>query len=393
MTSLDEPNTPSSSTGSESTTDEDNDVSNIEKLLPNGDFYTGQWSNNFPHGTGKYLWTDGCMYEGEWHQGKTMGKGKFSWPSGATYEGEFKNGFMDGVGMYIGACGATYRGTWAMNLKHGNGKKSYANGDYYDGEWRSGQQDGYGRYIWKNDNEYIGQWKNGVIHGRGMLVWANGNRYDGGWEDGLPRGNGSFRWADGSLYIGFWGKDGTGMHQKGVYYPSPAATSPTARDPNEAFSSDLIDCKVSPGETVSIMPSQKALNWSGIEADFIQKQAIWRSTKGFDLLQPWRRSSADATSVQRGTPTKRVNGHMFTNTMSGIDKFCLWDSDGDRSCELVDKVGEEGSSETIRYQPTPLNLMKWPKETKKQGETISKGHRNYDLMLNLQLGIRYFFHI
>jgi len=30
-----------------------------------------------------------------------------------------------------------------------------------------------------------------------------------------------------------------------------------------------------------------------------------------------------------------------------------------------------------------------PRPGKKQGETISKGHRNYELMLNLQLGIRY----
>ncbi|CAA6654025.1 unnamed protein product [Spirodela intermedia] len=78
------------------------------RLLPNGDFYTGLWTGNLPHGGGKYLWTDGCMYEGEWSLGKTTGKGKFSWPSGATYEGEFKAGFMDGFGTYTGAAGDTY---------------------------------------------------------------------------------------------------------------------------------------------------------------------------------------------------------------------------------------------------------------------------------------------
>lgn len=70
-----------------------------EKALPSGDFYTGQWRDNLPHGHGKYLWTDGCMYVGDWHRGKTMGKGRFSWPSGATYEGDFKNGYMDGKGI------------------------------------------------------------------------------------------------------------------------------------------------------------------------------------------------------------------------------------------------------------------------------------------------------
>ncbi|ONK78419.1 uncharacterized protein A4U43_C02F18570 [Asparagus officinalis] len=387
MLSAEDPSTPNSTTGSESTTDDEHDVSHIEKLLPNGDFYTGQWSNDLPNGTGKYLWTDGCMYEGEWQDGKPMGKGKFLWPSGATYEGDLKNGFMDGEGTYTGTCGATYHGSWSMNLKQGHGKKSYANGDHYEGEWLAGQQDGYGRYIWKNGNEYVGHWKAGVIHGRGTLSWANGNKYDGGWEDGLPRGNGSFRWADGSLYIGFWSKEGTGVNQKGVYYPAPTA-SPTARNPNEVFASDLIDCKVSPGETVYILPSQKILNWAETETEFLQKQAIWKTCKVLEVLQPWRRSSADAVVPTGGTPTRRFNGHIFTNTLSGMERFCMWDSNGDGGSDNVNGVGEEGF-ETMRYQPTPLHLMKWPKESKKQGETISKGHKNYDLMLNLQLGIRH----
>ena len=56
------------------------EVYHAEKVLSNGDFYTGQWSDNLPHGHGKYLWTDGCMYVGEWVRGKTNGKGRFSWP-------------------------------------------------------------------------------------------------------------------------------------------------------------------------------------------------------------------------------------------------------------------------------------------------------------------------
>ncbi|MCI29788.1 phosphatidylinositol 4-phosphate 5-kinase 4-like, partial [Trifolium medium] len=33
--------------------------------------------------------------------------------------------------------------------------------------------------------------------------------------------------------------------------------------------------------------------------------------------------------------------------------------------------------------------LKAPKKSKRQGETICKGHKNYELMLNLQLGIRH----
>ncbi|THU56495.1 hypothetical protein C4D60_Mb11t17840 [Musa balbisiana] len=369
-----------------------------ERLLGNGDFYTGEWSGNVPHGTGKYLWTDGCMYEGEWRHGKTMGKGKFSWPSGATYEGEFKSGFMDGYGTYTSSLGDTYRGTWSMNLKHGHGVKSYANGDYYDGEWRSDNQDGHGRYVWKNGNEYVGQWRAGVIDGRGTLVWANGNRYDGGWEDGLPKGNGNFRWADGGLYIGYWSKENGSLQQKGVYYSSPTASSPTSRDPYGVFLADLGDCKVSQGDNVSILPSQKTLNWSGIEADFMQKQAAWKSTKSPDAHRR-RRASVEMLPTG-GTPIKH-NGH--SSTISGIGSTSgFWDSSEFLSCDaengevggankgVDDLVGElhldeaESRGAGRIHQPIRSPL----REVKKQGEPISKGHKNYDLMLNLQLGIR-----
>ncbi|OAY72854.1 Phosphatidylinositol 4-phosphate 5-kinase 4 [Ananas comosus] len=384
--------------------EEEQETYHAERLLANGDFYTGQWSGDLPHGTGKYLWTDGCMYEGEWRQGKTMGMGKFSWPSGATYEGEFKSGFMHGLGTYIGALGDTYRGGWSMNLKHGHGTKSYANGDYYDGEWRAGVQDGQGRYVWRDGNEYIGQWRAGVIHGRGTLIWANGNRYDGGWEDGLPKGNGNFRWADGGLYIGHWSKENGVLQQKGVYYPSPAATSPTARDPQDAFAAGLDGCKVCPSETVSILPSQKTLNWSGVEAEFLQKQAVWRSLKASR-----RRASIDVARVVGAMTPKRPNGHAISAigvAASGEDKngscgdgSCLLQLDGDhveegsaaqgvREVEEGEEAREPGGAQVQQLLQQP---MKWlpTRETKKQGETISKGHKNYDLMLNLQLGIRH----
>ncbi|KAI8526635.1 hypothetical protein RHMOL_Rhmol12G0011000 [Rhododendron molle] len=52
------------------------DIYNADRVLANGNYYTGHWSDDFPHGLGKYLWTDGCMCIGEWYGGKTMGKRK-----------------------------------------------------------------------------------------------------------------------------------------------------------------------------------------------------------------------------------------------------------------------------------------------------------------------------
>nr|DAD29343.1 TPA_asm: hypothetical protein HUJ06_030811 [Nelumbo nucifera] len=339
-----------------------------EKMLANGDFYTGQWVDNLPHGNGKYLWTDGCMYVGEWCRGKTNGKGKFSWPSGATYEGDFKSGYMDGKGTYTGSSGDTYRGSWVMNLKHGQGVKHYANGDSYDGEWRRGAQDGNGRYQWKNGNHYIGQWKNGIICGSGTLIWTNGNRYDGSWEDGLPKGNGTFRWSDGSFYVGTWSKDP--KEQSGTYYPSGASASGNHDwDPREVFSVDLNECKICPGEKVSVLPSQKSVNWPGAEG---------RSSKAPD--KP-RGSSVDG----RGSTDK------------GLDRIYISESDGDITCDIVDansmpsRDGDDGiGGPQVEDAGARLQQLKMqPRETKRQGETISKGHKNYELMLNLQLGIRH----
>ncbi|XP_052191078.1 phosphatidylinositol 4-phosphate 5-kinase 1-like [Diospyros lotus] len=296
-----------------------------EKLLPNGDLYIGSFSGNAPHGSGKYLWADGCMYEGEWKRGKASGKGKFSWPSGATYEGEFKSGRMDGFGTFTGPAGDTYRGSWSSDRKHGHGEKRYANGDCYEGSWRRNLQDGHGRYVWKNGNEYIGEWRNNVINGKGALIWANGNRYDGVWENGVPKGNGVFTWPDGSRYVGPWNKEN--MHRQDLAFNHKTCV-PLMVDENYVV------------------------------------------TK--------KRSSVDAARV--------------------FPRICIWESDGeagDITCDIVDNVeasmfyrnstGLDGDGiRQFRRNPCFFNG-----EVKKPGQMISKGHKNYDLMLNLQLGIRY----
>ncbi|KAK9292111.1 hypothetical protein L1049_020069 [Liquidambar formosana] len=296
-------------------------TSSVEKALPNGDLYTGTFAGNVPHGTGKYLWSDGCMYEGEWKRGSACGKGKFSWPSGATYEGEFKSGRMEGSGTFIGTDGDTYRGSWVADRKHGFGEKRYANGDVYEGWWRCNLQDGEGRYVWKNGNAYRGEWKNGVISGKGVLVWENGNRFEGFWEDGVPKETGAFTCPQGGCYVGDWGKD--------------------------------------------FMNEEK-------NVEFVVR----------------KRSSVDGA---RGSLAERN---------ASFPKICIWESDGeagDITCDIIDNVeaamlyrngrdSDFGAAAAKQLQRSPFSLTS---EGKKPGQTISKGHKNYDLMLNLQLGIRY----
>ncbi|ESW09359.1 hypothetical protein PHAVU_009G121200 [Phaseolus vulgaris] len=298
----------------------------VEKRLPSGDVYMGSFLGNAPSGSGKYLWRDGCMYEGEWKKGKACGKGKFSWPSGATYEGEFKSGRMEGFGTFTGSQGETYCGSWSSDRKHGYGQKRYANGDFYEGLWKRNVQEGEGRYVWRNGNEYFGEWRNGVICGRGTLIWANGNRYEGQWENGVQKGQGVFTWPDGSCYVGCWNND-LKVHQlDGTFYPGSGDN-----------------------HTVTMR----------------------------------KRSSVDSS---RGSGVK------------SFPRICIWESEGeagDITCDIIDNVsllypdGKATELDRGHVKPFRRNPCCFSGEVKRPGQTISKGHKNYDLMLNLQLGIRY----
>ncbi|KOM30529.1 hypothetical protein LR48_Vigan01g008300 [Vigna angularis] len=318
----------SSSSGGHSTTRVSRRVSPVgEKSLPNGDIYSGTLSGNAPHGTGKYLWSDGCMYEGEWRKGKACGKGRFSWPSGATYEGEFKSGRIDGFGSFIGVDGDMYRGSWMADRKHGFGEKRYANGDVYEGWWRCNLQEGEGRYTWRNGNEYVGEWRGGVISGKGVLVWANGNRYEGFWENGVPVGKGVFTWCDGSTCAGNWGKE----------FMEEAREEKMKR-------SSVDGCR-----SVSF-PRICIWELDG-EAGDITCDIVHNAEASL-----FYRDGTTASESENGGDDIIINNN---NGCGVLQKSPCWSLDGSGG------------------------------EVKKPGQTVSRGHKNYDLILNLQLGIRY----
>ncbi|MFS7904248.1 putative 1-phosphatidylinositol-4-phosphate 5-kinase [Helianthus anomalus] len=324
------------------------EVYHEERYLSNGDYYTGHWSDGSPHGFGKYWWTDGCMYVGDWFKGKTMGKGTFSWPSGATYDGEFKSGYMDGEGTYTGPTGDTYRGHWIMNLKHGHGIKEYTNGDRYEGEWCRGLQEGNGKYKWKDGSYYIGEWKNGKMCDKGKIIFSDGSMYEGEWDEGLPKGNGSFKFADECEYHGNWSKD----PEEQNLTLSPCVDCVIEHDPQQVYDIYLKDCEISPQDKVPILPSQKKL-------------AVWRSSKGNEPAVRQRRTSVD--------------GRMDGNIDKELSKMGTLD-DNEKNMKSRDDTSLSSS------EGSPFRI---PSVVKKQGETISKGHKNYELMLNLQLGIRH----
>ncbi|KNA09673.1 hypothetical protein SOVF_151350 [Spinacia oleracea] len=339
----------------------------VEKFLPNGDYYVGQWYEYCPHGHGKYLWTDGCMYLGEWFRGQAIGKGRFSWPSGAIYEGEFKSGYMDGKGAYTGPEGDGYKGFWVMNMKHGYGVMTYENGDLYDGEWRHGVQEGQGKYQWRNGNCFVGEWRNGVISGPGVMVWANGNCFEGYWFDSLPNGEGIFKWDNGCYYEGNWSRDPNNM--SGSYHcPESESSHQENWDPQELYNEILSECKVCANEKITVFPSQKKL-------------AAWKSQKGTDSRARPARMSVDSRIT--------TGGHMLDSEGSfSSEGSHRRNSDSGRDGDL-DGLSLDNCTSFRMGPGTPGKPLRIPKVGKKQGETITRGHKNFELMLNLQLGIRH----
>ncbi|XP_037415474.1 phosphatidylinositol 4-phosphate 5-kinase 2-like isoform X1 [Triticum dicoccoides] len=70
-----------------------------------------------------------------------------------------------------------------------------------------------------------------------------------------------------------------------------------------------------------------------------------------------------------------------------LPRICIWDSAGDgHVLEASVSVAWPDEAATPRTNPAPPPP---PQRWRRPGKTISKGHRNYHLMLNLQLGIRH----
>ncbi|KAL9239935.1 hypothetical protein vseg_014206 [Gypsophila vaccaria] len=310
-----------------------------EIVLKHGDFYKGELLKNVGNGHGKYLWNDGCMYVGEWRGGKPLGKGRFSWPSGGIYEGDFTDGYMDGNGTYTGSKGDTYRGGWVLNTRHGDGTTLYVNGDSYEGDWVKGVKEGEGRYQWFDGTCYVGGWRNGVFHGKATFSLGNGNRFEGFWEGGCPKGQGTYTLSDGSTYVGVWSPDPEGMS----VHPEVGNSN---WDPRQFYSVDLRGCRVCEDEEeIAVFPSQKPLNWPSFRGRVVGRKSV------------------DVNAADHGLV-----------------------ANGDSSADVEPDMANLQVQDRTTSSSPPILL---PKTFKRQGVTICKGHKNYELMLNLQLGIRH----
>lgn len=370
-----------------------------EVLLPRGESYSGSLLGNVPEGRGKYIWSDGCVYEGDWSRGMRHGSGKLQWASGAVYEGEFSGGYRNGTGTYVGSDNSTYKGRWRLNLKHGLGYQVYPSGDVFEGSWIQGTAEGPGKYTWANGNVYLGNMKGGKMSGKGTLTWTNEDSFEGSWLDGLMHGFGVYTWSDGGCYVGTWTrglKDG-----KGSYYPKgsrlPAVQElylnalrkrgllPDMRKQNNAHihhatSADLENVKVGESRgsrrgSSDKLSKRNLLNLEQSQGRNISLERRWSLEVSIEKVIGHDSSFGLSESVlEGGEKVPYTNAPILEREyMQGV-----------LISELV--LSNSFSSLSRRAKRRHKKLVR---EVKKPGEAIIKGHRSYDLMLSLQLGIRY----
>ncbi|XP_020574505.1 phosphatidylinositol 4-phosphate 5-kinase 9 [Phalaenopsis equestris] len=374
------------------------DATFCELLLPNGDMYSGTVLGNTPEGSGKYVWSDGYSYEGEWRRGMMHGNGKLSSPSGAFYEGDFSGGYMHGSGLYVGPDKSTYNGRWKLNLKHGLGQQNFPNGDVFNGSWIQGSIEGLGKYIWANKNVYEGYMRGGKMSGKGTLTWEDGDSYEGSWLDGMMHGYGVYTWNDGGCYVGTWTrglKDG-----KGTFYPE-GSKIPAAQE-----------CYINALRKRGLLPdlkrqihSSRILHSSSIDMGII-KVSDTRASTGISSdnlpkgnLLNFEQSRGGNVALERRwsleVAIEKVIGH--NSVLSSGDSFRESEKSVDANVPTLEREYMQGVliSELVinnSFSVSSRSERRRQKKligVKKPGETIIKGHRSYDLMLCLQLGIRY----
>jgi hypothetical protein len=102
---------------------------NGQLSLEAGQFYSGEFKNDCPHGKGIYIWPNGDAYDGEYENGKKNGMGvTFNIRKKWRYEGQFKDDKYQGTGIWHYEDGTFYIGGFENDNFHGFGSLNSADG-------------------------------------------------------------------------------------------------------------------------------------------------------------------------------------------------------------------------------------------------------------------------
>ncbi|KAL2339836.1 hypothetical protein Fmac_007776 [Flemingia macrophylla] len=210
------------------------------------------------------------------------------------------------------------------------GKYLWKDGCMYEGEWKRGKPCGKGKFSWASGATYQGQFKLGRIEGFG--TFTNGDSYHGHWKRNLQDGEGRYVWRNGNHFLGHW-KNGVVSGR---------------------------------GTLVWANGSRYDGHWDN---GLPKGQGLFTSPHGASFLASWN-----------------IHNHLVLHPLHNSNP-----QPPDISSDIIDNLS------LLCLQPSGIasDVMPFLRhpcfsgQVKRSGHTVSKGHKNYHLMLNLQLGIRY----
>ena len=268
--------------------------------------------------------------------------------------------------------GSRYEGCFTEGKKHGIGTQCFPNGDRFEGIFVNGVAQGPGRYVLAKGEEYYGDWHNGLMHGNGTFKWPRG-RFDGEWRLGIQEGIGVFTWPDGSTYEGFW-KGGL-RHGVGVLRPAVAARHSAE---SVVTKGDLNDHE---GERDIREDISKTIIRVHPDAGKIP-----------EMLEP--RSDAESSTLRFHQHCNMKEKGLRLPPLVYVCEYrqgMLVMQEALTQSELEMILGPAAIDPNQNAIGRFRHLGRKSRRRREDGlgETIYKGHRSFDLMLDLQLGIRY----
>lgn len=204
--------------------------------------------------------------------------------------------------------------------------------------------------------------KGGNITGRGILTWTNGDSYEGSWLNGMMHGFGVYNWISTGCYVGTWTfglKDG-----KGAFYPKGSKFP----DVEEVYLKAL--------RKRGLLPDLRRFN----QVSRIQHSSDYNNNdSNVSLGRRWSMEVA----------IEKVIGHDLSLDIDGGEhddnpNGPILEREYIQGILISEVVVNDSFASSKRVKRRQKRLL----DVKRPGETIIKGHRSYDLMLSLQLGIR-----
>lgn len=98
--------------------EKDGDLDYGTYCFTTGDYYAGDFKNDYRHGKGTAYYVNGDIYVGDWTEDAMSGEGTYYFggkSTGEYYEGQWANNTMNGKGVYVTANGKKISGKWKNN--------------------------------------------------------------------------------------------------------------------------------------------------------------------------------------------------------------------------------------------------------------------------------------